>query len=160
MDILNLDMLYAFALTNSLGRVLYKLKSPSHCYIVWGNNIEHYISMLLHDQPGHILGMGIYSGVDQYKIRIETATTNKFRNDPIEISFADKSLRINHFLKPKKNDAKLASGLGNSWCNLISWKIMRLIANGKLKSHYTFLHIPKKFPAYRTVEILDKMCAV
>lgn len=79
----NIDMLYAFALTNSLGQVLYKLKAPNHCYIVWSNNIEHYLSLLLHDQPDHILGMGIYSGIDQDAIRIETIATNKFRNNPI-----------------------------------------------------------------------------
>lgn len=152
-----INMLYAFALTNSLGRILYKLKIPDHCYIVWGNNIDHYLDNLLHDQPQYILGIGEYSGIDQDAIRIETVTTNKFRNDPIETTAAGKSLGINYFLKPIGNDVKLASGLGNSWCNLVSWKIMRLITNGKLKSQYTFLHIPKKLPSYQTVEIIEQM---
>lgn len=153
------NMLYAFVLTNGLGRILYKLKAPDHCYIVWSNNSEHYLRILLHDQPDHILGMGLYSGVDQDAIRIETVTTNRFRNNPIDSSTeSPNSLEINSFIKPT-GYSKFASGLGNSWCNLISWKIMRLITSGKLKSQYTFLHIPKKLPTHRIVEILEQMLA-
>jgi pyrrolidone-carboxylate peptidase len=115
--------------------------------------------MVLHDQPDYILGMGIYSGKDQDAIRIETVTTNKFRNDPIEKDVADDHLKINYFLKPTDHDVKLASGMGNSWCNLISWKIMRLIMNKKLASQYSFLHIPKTFSSYRTIKIIKRMLA-
>lgn len=50
---------------------------------------------------------------------------------------------------------KYATAMGNSWCNLISWKIVELIQNGKLKSHYTFVHIPKDFPISEAAEIIN-----
>ncbi len=139
-------MLYAFALTTSLGKLLYKLKSPDHCYIVYSNNIDHYLDLLIHDQPSHILGLGSYSGIDQDKIRIERITTNQSRNGKVEENAPNK-LKINSFLPlsiPSEN-FKYAEAIGNSWCNLISWKIMRLIEKGVLHSQYTFLHVPKNF---------------
>jgi pyrrolidone-carboxylate peptidase len=149
-------MLYVFALTSELGRLLYQLKSPDCCYIVYGNNIDHYLKMLLHDQPSHILGLGSYSGVDQDKIRIETITTNRFRNDPIE-AYAPDELRINNYLETSNENFKVVSALGNSYCNLISYKIMRLIEKGKLKSQYSFLHIPKGLYHTDLISLIDKL---
>lgn len=150
-------MLYAFALTGGLGKLLYKLKSPDHCYIVYSNNIDHYLNLLVHDQPIQILGLGSYSGADQNKIRIERITTNQFRNDKIEENAPDK-LEINNFLQfPIPNDhLKYADAIGNSWCNLISWKIIRLIENGTLHSRYTFLHIPKDFDQKLAVSAINQ----
>lgn len=139
-------MLFAFSLTNSLGKLLYRLESPDHCYIVYSNNIDHYLNLLTHEQPSHILGLGSYSGIDRDKIRIERITTNQFRNDKIEEN-APSKLEIINFLSlsmPNEN-FKYADAIGNSWCNLISWKIMRLIEDGTLHSQYSFLHIPKGF---------------
>jgi hypothetical protein len=90
-------MLYAFALTSGLGRLLYRLKLPDHCYIVYSKNIDHYFDLLIHDQPSQILGLGSYSGVDQDKIRIERIATNQFRNNKIEENAPDK-FEINNFL--------------------------------------------------------------
>lgn len=152
------DMLYAFALTNSLGKLLYKLKTPDHCYLVWSNNIDHYLNILLHDQPEFILGIGVYSGVDQETIKIETVTTNQFHNNPIEdTTEISNNLPINYFLKPNVSDVKLASEVDNSLWNLISWKIMRLINKKLLKSKYTFLHIPKQFPSYKAASLIEQM---
>lgn len=150
-------MLYAFALTSGFGRLLYKLKSPDHCYIVYSNNIDHYLNLLVHDQPSHILGLGSYSGIDQNKIRIERITTNQFRNDKIEENVPDR-LDINNFLSlpMPNNHFKYADAIGNSWCNLISWKIIRLIENGTLNSMYTFLHIPKGFDQKLAVDAIDQ----
>jgi len=151
-------MLYVFALTSSLGKLLYRLKSPDHCYIVYSNNIDHYLDLLVHDQPSYILGLGSYSGIDQDKIRIERITTNQFRNDKIEDITTDK-LEINNFLTiPSSNNYfKYADAMGNSWCNLISWKIMRLIKNGTLHSKYSFLHIPKSFDQKLASDEIDKI---
>jgi len=136
--------MYSFALTTKLGRLLYKLKTPDHCYIVYSNNIDHYLKLLLHDKPSHILGLGSYSGIDQDKIRIETITINRFRNHKIAEN-APEQIELTNFLISSNKNFKLATALGNSWCNLISWKIMRLIENGSLSSKYSFLHIPKGF---------------
>lgn len=149
--------LYGFSLSGQTSRILWKLKNVDMCYEVWSNNIDHYLKMLIHDQPKHILGLGTYTGVDKDKIRIETITTNQFRNNVIEDTFPiSKEIIINPFIKESVN-TKLASALGNSWCNLISYKIMRLIEDKKLKSKYTFLHIPSSFKVDEAVEIIDNI---
>ncbi len=152
-------MIYGFAFTtNNIGtKTLYKLSSIDHCYILWSNNIDNYLNLLLHDQPELILGLGTYSGVDQDQIRIETQTTNKFRNNPIDPDPLNKStISLAPFLKPA-DGSKIASGLGNSWCNLVSWKIINLINHKTLKSKYTFLHIPKKFSISQATNIIENM---
>lgn len=74
------NQIYGFALSGGTGRILYRLKQIDCCYLVYPNNVEHYLEMLLHDQPSYVLGLGAYSGVDQEQIRIETICTNQFRN--------------------------------------------------------------------------------
>lgn len=152
-------MVYGFAFTdnNASTKTLYKLNSVDHRYILWGNNIEHYLDLLLHDQPESILGLGVYSGIDQDQIRIETQVTNKFRNDPIDPKLTiSEMIPLNPYLKPI-DGSKFTSGLGNSWCNLVSWKIVNLINQKLLKSRYTFLHIPNKFPVQQSAMIIEGM---
>ena len=78
------NQIYGFALSGGTSRILYQLKQIDCCYLVYPNNIEHYLEMLLHDQPSYILALGTYSGVDQDQIRIETICTNQFRNDYVD----------------------------------------------------------------------------
>ena len=149
--------LYGFSLSGQTSRISWKLKNVHMCYEVHSNNIDHYLKMLIHDQPKYILGMGTYTGVDKDNIRIETVTKNQFRNDVIENDFPiTKQIIINPFVKESEN-TKLASAVGNSWCNLISWKIMRLIENKELNSEYTFLHIPSSFDLKGSVILIDKL---
>ncbi len=149
--------LYGFSLSGLTSRILWRLKPFDMCYEVWSNNIDHYLSMLLHDQPKYILGMGTYFGVDQDNIRIETITKNQFRNYAIEKDLPKtKSILLQPFVK-KTNQTKHASALGNSWCNLVSWKIARLIEKGELRAKYAFLHIPKSFSTNTAVEIIGAM---
>lgn len=149
--------LFGFSLSGQTSRILWKLKSVDMCYEVWSNNIDHYLKMLIHDQPKYILGMGTYTGVDKHNIRIETVTKNQFRNEPIENEFSmSKQIIVTPFVKQSEN-TKLASALGNSWCNLISYKIMTLIENKELKSKYTFLHIPSTYDFNKAVEIIDEI---
>jgi hypothetical protein len=101
------------------------------------------------------LGLGVYSGRDQDKIRIEKSCTNKFRNDFIEGDGLIE-IKIIPYLKPSQN-SKYAQGIGNSWCNLISWKIMTIINKGELASKYTFLHIPKRMKTGLAVAKIDEM---
>lgn len=134
------QQIYGFAL-GSTGRLLYRLKNIDCCYLVFPNNLDKYLDMLVHDQPPYILGLGSYSGVDQDKIRIETICSNQFHNDLVD---GDQytEVEIKPFLEPSAT-MKYAKAIGNSYCNQVSWKIMQLINNGKLNSQYTFLHIPK-----------------
>jgi hypothetical protein len=85
------------------------------------------------------------------------ALINQRLNDVIDNSFPmSKEINIKPFIKESEN-TKIASALGNSWCNLISYKIMRLIENKELKSKYTFLHIPSSFNSDFAVEIIDRL---
>lgn len=134
--------------------MLYQLRNLDCCYSVFPNNIDYYLNLLLHDQPNYILGMGTYSGVDQDKIRIETLCTNKFRNDILYGNeYVEK--KIDPYLEVSES-MKFASGIGNSYCNLVSWKITELIDKGKLKAKYTFLHIPKNIKPWILVPEIDK----
>lgn len=148
------SQIYGFALSGGTGRILYQLKQIDCCYLVYPNNIEHYLKMLLHDQPQYILGLGTYSGVDQDQVRIETICTNQFRNDFVDDNKKQKA-KINSFLS-ENLQMKLANAMGNSHCNLVSWKIMQLINQGKLNAQYTFLHVPKNMKPWIVAETIDQ----
>ena len=85
----------------------------------------------------YIIGLGSYSGKDADKLRIETLCNSQFRNDKANLV----EIAIPHFFKETES-MKLASGIGNSYCNLVSYKLLSNTTNSNLK--YTFLHIPKK----------------
>ncbi|MCA9371455.1 hypothetical protein KC726_01010 [Candidatus Woesebacteria bacterium] len=148
------NQIYGFALSGGTSRILYQLKQIDCCYLVYPNNIDHYLEMLLHDQPSYILSLGTYSGVDQDQIRIETVCTNQFRNDYVD-SKEKQKVTINSFLY-ENSQMKLAEAIGNSHCNLVSWKIMQLINQGKLNAQYTFLHIPKNLKPWIVSQIIDQ----
>lgn len=149
--------LYGFALSGLTSRLLWRLKPLRMCYSVWPNNIEQYLDILLHDQPKYIVGLATYSGGDPNFIKIETLTKNQFRNSVIENELPmSKKLLIKPFVK-QIPQTKYASALGNSWCNLVSWKIVKLIEDEKLNSQYTFLHIPDSFKYRETLEVLEEM---
>jgi len=148
------NQIYGFALSGSTGRILYRLKQIDCCYSVYPNNVEHYLEMLLHDQPPYVLGLGTYSGVDQNQIRIETICTNQFRNDYVNDNEKQK-IKINSFLS-ENSQMKMAKAMGNSHCNLTSWKIMQLIHQGKLNAQYTFLHVPKSMKPWVATETIDQ----
>ncbi len=148
------NQIYGFALSGGTGRILYRLKQIDCCYLVYPNNVEHYLEILLHDQPSYVLGLGTYSGVDQDQIRIETICTNQFRNDYVDGKDKQK-VKINPFLSDNF-EMKLAEAMGNSHCNLVSWKIMQLINQCELNAQYTFLHLPKNMRPWVATDIIDQ----
>lgn len=148
------NQIYGFALSGNTGRILYRLKQIDCCYLVHPNNIEHYLEMLLHDQPPYVLGLGTYSGADQGQIRIETICTNQFRNSYVDGN-EKKVVAVNSFLF-QSSQMKIAKAIGNSHCNLVSWKIMQLINQDKLNAQYTFLHIPKNIKPRVVTEMIDQ----
>lgn len=97
--------------------------------------------------PQYILGLGEYSGKDKQFLKVEQFCSNKFRNSPT----SPQKIKINHFLESNK-DFKLSNSIGNSFCNLISFKIMTLKSR---TSKYTFLHIPKDYSVNLAVKILE-----
>lgn len=81
-----------------------------------------------------VVGMGMYSGPLQGALRFEQVCTDKFRN-------AGTGVRISmtHLL-PKVPGARHAQGIGNSYCNLLSWQFMKHHQN---EPKYCFIHIPR-----------------
>lgn len=152
--------LYGFSLSGLTSRILWRLKPLDMCYEVCANNIDHYLQILIHDQPKYILGLGSYSGVDQDAIRIETVAKNQFRNEAIERDLPkSKTVTLQPFVR-KINQTKYADALGNSWCNLVSWQIARLIEKGELQSSYNFLHIPESFRINTAIKIIEAMVPI
>lgn len=129
------QQIYGFAL-RSASRTLYRVKNIDCSYIIFNNNIDHYLSMLLHDQPAYILGMGLYSGVAQDKILIEKMYPP--------------------FLKQTRlgeNESKIKHA-DNA---LISLRILEAIKNGQLNAKYSFLHIPNTLKSWVASKKIDEM---
>lgn len=151
-----MSKLYAFAFSrrNISSSTLYNLNNLDNRYLLFGKvSIDKYCEKLLKDQPEYILGMGIYTGRDQTHLRIETRCSNKFRREYIN-SNSLIELEIKPFVDPSE-DIILAQSIGNSWCNLISYKILSLIKAHKLNSNYTFIHLPKKMGVEYISELLN-----
>lgn len=125
-------------------RVMYKLRNTHSSYQVFSNNLDHYLWLLLHWQPNHILGLGMYSWRDQDALRIETHCSNQFRNEYMH-SQKKEAITLQPFLTPDNSLWKFANGMGNSLCNKTSYEIMQLIRTWELHSQYTFIHIPMSF---------------
>lgn len=119
-------------------RVLNLLNIPCLKYKLGSSQkeIEKLMNHLEEAKPDFIIGLGMYTGKDCDKLRIETQCNPKFRNRTLYFP----QLLINPFLTPLMH-SKFAKGIGNSYCNFVSLKIK----NSNLASNYTFIHIPKDF---------------
>jgi hypothetical protein len=98
----------------------------------------------------YALGMGMYSGKDKNEIRIETSCTNQFRRQKDDL----KKLEIPYYFH-SASGIKLAKGIANSYCNLVSYKILSKSPDAR----YTFLHIPKSFDSSRAARIIEEQLA-
>lgn len=116
--------------------------------------INSFVPKILNNKPTFIIGLGEYSGRDKDKLRIETICSNKFRNKTAGEKL--ETIRISEFLKTTKH-SKLASGIGNSYCNLVSYLIAWQIRDAGLKTEYAFIHIPKGFNITLAATELKKM---
>jgi pyrrolidone-carboxylate peptidase len=151
--------LYLFSLNIQIHRILSSLikqkTNIENFYLPSIGDITSFINSVKTDKPKKIIGLGIYTGKDQDMIRIETLAKNRFRNNLIE-SKGLNSYLMRPFVLPSFH-TKLAQGLGNSYCNLISYLIMQLIELDSLESKYTFLHIPKKLPNLLIISELSQI---
>lgn len=137
---------FGFQLHNVSSRTLYQIEGFEHRTLLWGvKSIDKYLEKLLKDQPQYILGLGIYTGKGKDYLHLETETVNQFKKSKIDDVIQDK-LNINPFLKESEK-LKFTNTIGTSFCNYVSWKIVSEIQKGKLKSEYSFVHIPKSFEA-------------
>jgi pyrrolidone-carboxylate peptidase len=153
---MNKQEIYGFAFGKTISaNILYRMQNIDCCYLVFGTaSIDGYLRFLTRNQPQYILGLGVYAGIDQDKIRIEEICTNKFRNDFLDCDTL-KTYEINPFLKPGRL-SKISRGIGNSYCNYISYQIVKLIDSGELKSRYTFIHVPKTLNCRNAIEEIDQ----
>ncbi len=95
----------------------------------------------------YVLGMGQYSGRDHDRIRIETQCSSRFRHRDAK----HEVLHIPTFFN-EDNDLKYARGMGNSWCNFVSYRIV----GAHPQRAYTFLHVPKQFETARAVRAVQR----
>jgi len=98
---------FAFSKHNVSARTLWRLKNINSCYQVFARaSIEKYLEHLQLEKPTHILGLGIYTGKETDKVRIETRCNNRFKGEIINVenkgfdSLKQETLEINPFLKP------------------------------------------------------------
>lgn len=146
-------VIYAFAFP-CLRTILYDLHHINSSYIIYPNNINHYLKILDADRPQYVLGLGRYTGRDKDRIRIETLCNNRYGKSFIEgDSYCTKEMKP--YISPN-GDFKYAYSLGYSWCNYISWKITELINSKRLVMKYTFLHVPKSFKSQYATEIINE----
>lgn len=112
--------------------------------------IYEFVSSFEINQYDYVLGMGMYSGRDSDALRLETQCNSHFRNNKDNLQ----KISIPYFLHADEG-IKLAMGIGTSWCNLVSYRLLK--AKPKLK--YTFIHVPKLFPVNEAAKIIDQQLA-
>lgn len=117
--------------------------------------INEFVDNLDYSKFRYIIGMGVYSGRDKSQLRLETVYRNKFRNNII--SKTPVTITVMPFMQPSKY-LKIASGIGNSWCNLVSYKVSSLIDDDSIK--YNFLHIPKLFNEKLAIEAIKEQISL
>jgi hypothetical protein len=88
------------------------------------------------DKYTHILGLGSYGGLGTSEIRIETKCTSQSGSSTDDLH----KMTIPFFLKSSSR-LKLTNGIGNSWSNLVSYKIVTSYPG----TPFTFLHVPATF---------------
>lgn len=126
--------------------VSYKLHTPSS-----ESGITRTVNKVLQGNYQRVVALGMYSGKDQDKLRIETVCNKRFRNQEID---GITKLNLSQALKPIEN-VKYAKGLGNSWCNLLS---TRMLNHPKLQHiEYSFIHIPKTFNPKTASRLIQEM---
>ncbi len=151
-------MIYGFAFTkrNISSYTLYNLTGLDHRNLLWGTtSIDQYCQLLLHDKPEYILGLGVYSGRDKTKVRIEQFCSNIFKSKTID-NLEEKQIPINYFVQPGEF-SKYTSDIRTSYCNYVSFQIMSLINTHQLPSKYTFLHIPKSLNSSIVITEINQM---
>lgn len=111
--------------------------------------IERFVAQTDFSQYKNIIGMGMYSGKDKDRVRIETECSSQFRNNKENLQ----KLAIPYSMG-ESDIFKLAKCIGNSWCNLVSF---RLLASGKI-TNYTFLHIPPTMSVEKVAKAIRQFC--
>lgn len=137
--------LFVFAFKGTIAERVLSTMNLASAYFL-DSNIDALDALVLRtsrEAPAFVIGMGQYTGRDNDRLRIETMCSNQFRNG--HIGGTRQELRMHDFLLPGPS-SKVATGIGNSWCNAISFQMISMIRIHKLTTRYAFIHIPKAFP--------------
>ncbi|QQG51081.1 MAG: hypothetical protein HZB75_01040 [Candidatus Saccharibacteria bacterium] len=128
--------------------ILAELNTGMAKYVLASNEaeIKAFIERVKFNDFDYVLGMGVYSGADASKIRIETTFTSQFHND----KKGNHSVTVTPFLH-ESTHFKIAKRAGNSYCNLVSY----LFTSKYPKIPYCFLHIPKSYPLTRAIGVIN-----
>lgn len=145
----------AFAFRNNISeKILRELNVDQKVYLKADEKeIIEFVRNINFSNTSHILGLGVYTGRDQNLLRIETVCTNKFRNQIQGNKYEE--IAISNFIEPT-NNTKYARRIGNSYCNLVSYLIMKSILNNNAGTQYSFIHIPKLFGITQATDEINK----
>lgn len=108
------------------------------------SGINSALAEISHAKPGCVIALGMYSGKDRDKLRLETQCSSRFRN-----TGNNNKTSINNWLS--SSEFRVASGLGNSWCNKLCWEVTNKFADLPL----SFVHAPKGFDVDEAAKIIN-----
>lgn len=141
-------LLYAFK-NNISAHVAYNIK-PADTIILDTKNkttveseIVNLLELIKNSNYKYIIGIGTYTSTTD--LRIELSAKNKFRNSVINnLKDSKHRLGISQFLASQDNLEKVVFGrkMGNSFCNLSSYKIREFIELHNLNCQNGFIHVP------------------
>jgi len=141
---LNKINLLLFSFKGNISEEVLQICDFPHSYYIPSDLtlIDNFVKVIVTQNPKYIIGLGMYSGRDIDKLRMETLCNNRFGNTITHTIFNEYS--INKFFK-ESSYIKESKGIGNSYSNYISYQIMNRVQQKKLDSQYTFIHIPYSF---------------
>lgn len=133
---------------NLSGSIVEQLDEQTHKIILESEvcAIDNFLESTNLRNYDYILGVGSYSGVDKDRIRIETVCTSQFRNDKSNLI----TIKMKPFFQSSKR-LKLTYRIGNSYCNLVSYKILAKYPDLK----FTFLHVPRDYSQKHAIEEIN-----
>ena len=103
--------------------------------------IDRAINYIAEQKPARVLALGMYAGKDSAQCRLELSCSSRFRNQGTR-----KKWRLNSWLNSMT--LKPANGMGNSWCNKLSYEVTRKYS----QLPFSFVHIPKSYEVDKAVE--------
>ena len=106
------------------------------------DNTQDLLNKIKKTYYSYILGVGIYTS-KKSKVKFEKTAKNKFRNDLI-VKKAPDSYDISEFLSVPGNIGNIIEShkMGNSWCNMTSYKIKHTLVEYEIPTENGFVHIP------------------
>lgn len=127
--------------------ILYELKSVSHRYLLFRNNVIYYERKIVENKPTHIVALGLFTGRDHNHIRIETVCQINGVSTTIPYAF----FPDDHFIEAKS--------IGTGLCNFYTATLVNMVRKNHLSSTVTFLHIPKKMNALVASSYIEQQLA-